>query len=55
MALMTTTFVVFLLLHLHVRVQGFQASFHGVQCFGHGHGTALFNGVGHLLEHDGWA
>ena len=45
--------VVFLLLHLHVRVQALQARLHRIQCFRHGDGAALLHGVHHLLEHDG--
>ena len=45
--------VVFLLFHLHICVQGLQAVFHGSQSLRHGDSAALFNGIGHLLEHDG--
>ena len=45
--------VIFLLLHLHVRVQGFQARLDRFQCLGHGDSAALLHGVHHLLEHDG--
>ncbi len=53
MALMTTTSSYSSCSTCTSAFRDFRRASTAVQCFGHGDGTALFNGVGHLLEHDG--